>query len=53
MGKGYSLACKKSGYRISVNFGVGFSFPRVYAAVMEDAQKGKLGTAVQTFLTEH
>ena len=42
MGQGYSLSCKKCGYKISANLGVGFAFPRVYEAVMKEAQDGKL-----------
>ena len=50
MGQGYSLGCKRCGYKISANLGVGFAFPRVYEAVMKEAQDGKLGKTVQSFL---
>ena len=53
MGQGYSLGCKKCGYKISANLGVGFAFPRVYEAVMKEAHDGKLGKTVQSFLMEH
>ena len=53
MGQGYSLGCKRCGYKISANLGVGFAFPRVYEAVMKEAQGGKLGETVQSFLKEH
>ena len=53
MGQGYSLGCKRCGYKISANLGVGFAFPRVYEAVMKEAHDGKLGKTVQSFLKEH
>ena len=53
MGQGYSLGCKKCSYKIDVNLGVGFFFPRVYEAVMKEAQAGKLGKNIQSFLIEH
>ena len=53
MGTGYSLGCKKCGYEISGNLGVGFMFPLVYQETMEAAKAGKLGKTVKEFLEEH
>ena len=53
MGQRYSLCCKKCGYTISVNLGVGFMFPRVYEETLENAKTGKLGRNVQQFLKDH
>ena len=53
MGQGYSLCCKKCGYNINVNLGVGFMFPRVYEETLENAKAGKLGRNVQQFLKDH
>ncbi len=53
MGQGYSLYCKKCGYTISVNLGIGFMFPRVYEETLENAKAGKLGRNVQQFLKDH
>ncbi len=53
MGTGYTLICKKCGYKISANLGVGFFFPRAYQQTMEAARAGKLGKTVKQFLEEH
>lgn len=53
MGTGYTLRCKRCGYKISANLGVGFLFPMAYQEAMEAARDGKLGKTVQQFLQEH
>lgn len=53
MGTGYTLCCRKCGYEISANLGVGFFFPSVHQRTMEAARAGKLGKRVQQFLQEH
>ena len=53
MGTGYTLRCKKCGYRISGNLGVGFFFPKAYQETMMAAREGKLGERIQRFLEEH
>ena len=53
MGRGYSLQCRKCGYKFSANLGVGFMFPRAYQQKMEAGKAGKLGKEVRTFLEEH
>ncbi|QTE70319.1 hypothetical protein JRC49_10965 [Clostridiales bacterium FE2011] len=53
MGTGYTLGCKKCGYKISGNLGVGFFFPKAYQETMRAAREGKLGKRIQRFLEEH
>lgn len=53
MGRGYTLRCRKCGYEISANIGVGFSFPLVCQQITEAARAGKLGKRYQQFLQEH
>ena len=53
MGTGYTLRCRKCGYEISANLGVGFLFPLAYQETMEAARAGKLGKRYQQFLQEH
>ncbi len=53
MGTGYTLQCRKCGYEISADLGVGFLFPRVYQQAMKAARAGKLGKKIQQFLREY
>ena len=53
MGRGYSLGCKKCGYEISGNLGVGFMFLLVYQETLEAAKAGKLGRTVKEFLEKY
>lgn len=53
MGTGYNLHCRKCGYEISANLGVGFLFPRAYQEAMEAARAGAYGERIQKFLEEH
>lgn len=53
MGMGFTLHCRKCGYSISGNLGVGFFFPSVYQRTMAAARSGKLGETLKTFLDDH
>ena len=53
MGTGYMLRCRKCGFDIKANLGVGFSFPKVYQRTIEDARAGEYGQTIQRFLQEY
>ena len=53
MGRGYSLQCRKCGYELSANLGVGFMFPLAFQEMTEAGKTGKLGEEVRQFLEEH
>ena len=53
MGRGYTLRCRKCGWEISANLGVGFMFPMIYQETMKAARAGEYGETIRRFLEEH
>lgn len=43
MGSGYELKCKKCGYERPVRLGIGFSYPKVCARILDAMKSGKYG----------
>ena len=43
MGYGYELKCKKCGYEHTVLLGIGFSYPRVCAKILDAMKNGEFG----------
>ena len=53
MGTGYTLQCRKCGYKASGNLGVGFLFPLAHQKTMEAARAGEYGKTIRQFLEDH
>ena len=53
MGEVYKVHCPKCGYEISLDLGVGFGYPQVYAEMQEDGKQEKLGNDIKDFFAEH
>ena len=53
MGEVYKVHCPKCGYETSLELGVGFGYPQVYAEMQEDGKQGKLGNDIKDFFAEH
>ena len=53
MGSGFTLKCRKCGYEVSGNLGVGFLFPKVHLETMEAARAGEYGETIRQFLEDH
>lgn len=53
MGTGYTLRCRKCGYFMRTNLGVGFMFPVVHQQIMKAARAGEFGEEIHRFLKEH
>ncbi len=53
MGTEFRLSCRRCGYQLEGELGVGFRFPAAYRKIMESARAGKLGEDLQFFLEEH
>lgn len=53
MGQGYGCACKKCGYNLYANLGVGFLFPKVYQETVAAMKKGEYGAQGKIFFEEH
>lgn len=43
MGKGLEFKCKKCGFSIGANFGIGFFYPRVCEEILENIRQGIFG----------
>jgi len=52
MGKGYCFKCN-CGYEQKIYLGVGFCYPEVYAATIEDAKSGALGDEYKRLLKKN
>lgn len=53
MGVGINIKCNDCNIEYSVNLGVGFLFPVVYAETLEKAKSGELGEELKAFFAEH
>ncbi len=53
MGTGYSLHCRKCGYKISAGLGIGYMYPLAWKQTMEEARAGEYGETIRRFLEEH
>ena len=53
MGTGFQLSCRRCGYTLEAELGIGFRYPVVYRKILESAKAGRLGEGPQRFLEEH
>ena len=53
MGSVHRISCKKCGYNISINDGIGFLFPVVYRETVTKMKNGEFGSQAKAFFEKH
>ncbi len=53
MGSVHRISCKKCGYNISINDGIGFLFPVVYRETVTKMKNGELGSQAKAFFEKN
>lgn len=53
MGEGFSLRCENCDYQKSVYLGIGFAYPKIYEATVEEIKHGEFGEKLSTYFREH